>query len=370
MLDSVLGFGLHLGRPWALLLFGIVLLVANRIRQRPNTQQASFWFSRCKELAALQPGLVARWSRVPLLLRLIALSLIVVSLANPKSYTGPSKPVAGIDIMIVLDLSQSMEELSTGCFLSEKHRVASEGGVMSSVCEAKRLGFSVLNSFNTRFLNDGRTRLETGQRTITEFLRARSGLADRVGLVVFAEQALLSCPLTLDHESLGVIVAELNIGDVPPLGTAIGDALGVALASLRRTKNKSGVIVLLSDGAWNKAQYMDPGEARDLAVELGVTVFSVLLGHQMSDADEAQHGVNPVVLRELAAHTSGLYFHAENEAQLGTSFEAIHMKLLETPQPARSHMQPRQLFDLFLWPALALLVLEFLLRMTRFRSFP
>ena len=366
MLDSVLGLDLHWGRPWALLLFGVVLLEASRIRQRPSTQQASLWFSRCKELAVLQPGWVARWSRLPLLLRLIALSLIVVSLAKPQSYAQPIKPVVGLDIMLVLDLSQSMEERGSWC---ETPANSTEGA--KHLRSAKQGGPETdANSFDTSFLGEACTRLEMGQRAIAEFLKARSSLADRVGLVVFAEQALLSCPLTLDHESLGVIVAELNIGDVPPLGTAIGDALGIALASLRRSKNKSGVIVLLSDGAWNKAQYMDPGEARDLAVEMGVTVFSVLLGHQMSDADEAQHGVNPLVLRELAAQTSGLYFNAENEAQLGTSFDAIHKQLLDTPPSAKSHMPQRQLFALFLWPALTLLVLELLLRMTRFRSFP
>ncbi len=325
-MPSIGGIEVHLERPWVLLLLVMVALVAKLVLERSNTVQGSFWFSRCKELVTLRPGWVARWSRLPLLLRLVALSLIVVALANPKIYTDSVQPAADFDIMFILDLSQSMEEM------------------------------------------DGkRSRLETGQRTITEFLEVRT--TDRMGLVVFAEQTMLSCPLTLDHESLGAIVDELQIGDVSPLGTAIGDALGVALASLLRAEGKSKVVILLSDGAWNKAHSMGPGEARDLAARMGVRVFSVLLGHEKND-EKAQHGVNPQVLKTLARQTRGLYFNAENENQLGASFDKIHAELLKTPAKRRNLEPGRPIFTFFLWPALALLLLELLLRMTRFRSFP
>src|SRR5690606_12532389 len=109
----------------------------------------------------------------------------------------------------------------------------------------------------------GQNRLDAAQRTIREFLAGRA--SDRVGLVVFAREALLQCPLTLDYRSLDQIVADLAIGDVPEMGTAIGDALGLSLAQLARSAATSKVVILLSDGDSNVVNEMDPHEARALA---------------------------------------------------------------------------------------------------------
>ena len=85
---------------------------------------------------------------------------------------------------------------------------------------------------------------------------------DRIGLVIFGQQAMLQCPLTARHaSSLEQIVADLLIGDVPELGTAIGDGLALALAQLRRSDAKSKVVILLSDGDSNWVTRFDPDEA-------------------------------------------------------------------------------------------------------------
>jgi len=326
------GEELRFARPWAFGLLAGALLVAWLGLYNPLGRRASLWFSRVGDIAALPRGPVARLARLPVVLRIIALVLICIALSKPQTFTETSRVVRGVDIMFVLDVSQSMEEQDLQ-----------------------------------------RNRLDAGQRTIRNFLRKRHGRGDRIGLVVFAEEAMLHCPLTLDYRSLDSIVADLEIGEVPALGTAIGDALGLSLASLRRSRSKSKVVILLSDGDWNKARYMDPGEARDLSVEMGVRVFTVLLGTDQvakTAKERVQYGVNPTMLKAIAADTGGLFFRAGDDRQLANSFEEIRKNLPQSDAEVIGRVPHRHFFDLLLWPAFALLLLELLLRMTRFRSFP
>lgn len=321
--------------PAALFLCGGALLVALVGLHWQMPRRASFWFSRAAELQRPRIGWVGRFARLPTVLRVIALLLMAIALARPQTHSQEARTVEGIDIMFVLDLSKSMEESDLQ-----------------------------------------RNRLDAGQRTIREFLRKRQGHGDRIGLVVFAKEAMLQCPLTLDYQSLESVVAGLRIGEVPELGTAIGDALGLALASLRRSESASKVVILLSDGDWNKAPYMDPYEALELGVQMGVRVFTVLLGQE--DAGKArgighassQYAVNPQVLKQIARDTGGEYFNAGDDAQLSASFEEIRKSLAKSENRVVGSSLHYELYGLLVWPAFLLLLLEFVLRMTRFRSFP
>lgn len=328
--DARVGFA----RPWALWLSGIgFLLLLLGLLDTPAPPR--FWFSRVSELSEIPQGWVARYSRLPVVLRSVALVLIALALARPQRVLQTEFYQEGIDLMFVLDLSQSMEEQDL-----EKNR------------------------------------LDAGQRTIREFLRKRSGKGDRIGLVVFAKEAMLQCPLTLDYKSLDSIVAGLQIGDVPAMGTAIGDALGLALASLQRGGGSSKVVILLSDGDWNNARYMDPAEARALSLSLGVRVFTVLLGQEVAargsqvPSGQNQYAVNPSVLKELAASTGGLYFNAKDNWELNHSFEEIRANLAKTESALPGEGPGQPLYRYFLWLAMMLLGLERLLAATRFRSFP
>lgn len=321
--------------PWAFILFGGAAVVAVVGVHWQMPRRASFWFSRADELRSPQPGWVARFARLPTLLRIIALLLIAIALARPQTHAEQARTVEGIDIMFVLDLSKSMEEEDMQ-----------------------------------------RNRLDAGQRTIREFLRKRQGRGDRIGLVVFAKEAMLQSPLTLDYQSLEAVVAGLRIGEVPELGTAIGDALGLALASLKRSESESKVIILLSDGDWNKAPYMDPYEARDLGMQMGVRVFTVLLGQEDSGKAQgvgfarSQFAVDPQVLREIAADTGGEYFNAGDDAELSASFEEIRKSLTKSENRIVGSSLHLELYGLLVWPAFLFLLFELLLRMTRYRSFP
>lgn len=331
--DLRAGEVLRLQKPWALLLLGGPVLVTWVSLHLDLRRRATLWLSSGLPLLKVEAGLVTRLTSLPGVMRIAALTMIVIALARPQTYVNEARTVEGIDIMLVLDLSKSMEEKDLS-----------------------------------------RSRLDAGQRTLREFLRARAGLGDRVGLVVFAKEAMLQCPMTLDYRSLESIIASLEIGDVPELGTAIGDALGLALASLRRSESESKVIILLSDGDWNRAEYMDPDEARALSVDMGVRVFTVLLGQEQQGNTNAlrskQYAVNADLLKDLAADTQGSFFAVKDDQSLASSFEEIRKALKTSEHRVMGKAPSLEFYDLLLWPAFILLLLELLLRMTRFRSFP
>ena len=328
--DYRAGEPIHLQSPAALLLCsgGLLLIVSELHWQRER--RASFWFSRISSLAAAPRGWSHRVAQLPAILRVAAVVLIALALARPQTFTEEERTTEGIDVIFVLDLSRSME--------------------------ASDLPPS---------------RLEAGKRTLRRFLHLRSGKGDRVGLIVFAREAMLQCPMTLDYEMLDGLVSELQIGDVPEEGTAIGDALGLALGSLRRSESSSKVIIMLSDGDWNRATHMDPVEAKKLSAQMGVRIFTVLMGAQSgNDGDSGGYEVNPALLSELARDTDGLSLMAENSEMLSSSFDSIVESLEKSERRVMGKSAHLELFHYFLWPALMLLLIEFILRMTRFRAFP
>ena len=327
--------------PWALLLLGGCLLIAWVGFHLRQSRAPTFAFSRVGELAMGRRGFIARLAELPTILRIVALALLAIALARPQTYRTVEREVEGIDIMIVLDLSKSMEERDL------RHN-----------------------------------RLDAGQRTIRNFLEKRKN--DRIGLVVFAQEVMTQCPLTLDYNSLDQIIADLAIGDVPEMGTAIGDALALALASLRRSKadrrpgrpssDSSRVVILLSDGDSNWTAKFDPREAKDVAKEMGVKVFTILLGREggkrRGPFGRGRYAVNPELLKEIAEQTGGLYFRAGDDEQLEASFTAVRETLEKSRRRETSKVLSLELFDRFAIAALVLLFLEIVLVMTRWRRFP
>lgn len=317
-------------RPWALLLLAACALLAwvgfhLHLRRAPT-----FSFSRVGDLVRTRRGVLAWLSPVPRALRVVAVGLIVFAVARPQTMKRQEIEVEGIDIMLVLDLSKSMEERDM-----------------------------VLD------------RLDAAQRTIRRFLKGRKN--DRIGLVVFARQAMLQCPLTLDYGALDTIVADLAIGDIEPMGTAIGDGLGLALATLRRSDARSKVIILLTDGDSNVVNEMNPEEAKDLAKKMGVKVFTVLIGKESGPGigpyGRQPYAVNPDLLERIAAETGGRYFGAADSRELERGFEQVR-ETLEKSKRREVGKVYAELYPRFVMPALGLLLVEILLALTRFRKFP
>ena len=315
--------------PWALaLLAGAFLIACTRLVLR-RMRAPTLAYSRVADLAAIRPGLVMRFIDLPEVLRVLTIALIAVALARPQTYRDEELEVESIDIMVVLDLSLSMRERDMR-----------------------------------------QNRLDAGQRTIRNFLGTVP--RDRVGLVVFAQAPMLQCPLTLDHRTLDQIIADQSIGDVPFRGTAIGDSLALSLAVLRRSDARSKVVILLSDGDSNWTTEFSPLEAKDLAVTMGVRVFTILLGRDARAAGgrPGRHPVDPALLRDIAGGTGGQFFHAEDEDRLARGFQQVRETLELTRRRIRTGVLDSDLYPFLVWPALLLLLLELLLRATRWRRFP
>jgi Ca-activated chloride channel family protein len=200
-----------------------------------------------------------------------------------------------------------------------------------------------------------------------DFIRRREG--DRVGLLLFGEQAYLNAPLTFDRATILQLLDETAIGLAGP-STAIGDALGLAVKRLREQDTPQKVVILMTDGA-NTSGQVKPLRAAELAARAGLKVYTIGIG-----ADEmmvrqlfGDIRVNPSTdldektLRGIAKATGGRYFRARDVAAL----ERIYTEIDRLEPVARGEQQLRPSTLLFPWPlALALAAAVWLaLRMAR-----
>jgi Ca-activated chloride channel family protein len=318
---------------WSLLLLGACVLLFWVLFHLGQKRSASFRFSRHADLVRAGRGPISYLATLPRVLRVVAIGLLAVALARPQASRRQEIEVEGIDIMLVLDMSKSMEE--------------------------------------TDLRHD---RLDAAQRTIRHFLTGRKN--DRIGLVVFAKQALLQCPPTLDYVALDRMVSDLSLGDIEPMGTAIGDGLGLALASLRRSDARSKVVILLTDGDSNVVNEMSPEESKDLAAQMKVKVFTVLVGREQGASGNMrdpfgrqEHATNPALLKKIASDTGGKYFNAGDDAALERGFEEVRATLEKSKRKEVGRVFT-ELYPRFAGIAFGVLLLELLLSFTWFRRFP
>jgi Ca-activated chloride channel family protein len=322
---------LRLAHPLALALvpLAVALVLWAGVRRAPG-RRAVLVHARASELGRARRGLVARLADLPIALRLLAIALLGVALARPQSaHPEPDLEVEGIDIVLVLDLSGSMEE--------------------SDLLP---------------------NRLEAAKAVIRDFVQRRP--TDRIALVVFGREAYTHVPLTLDHGAFLRMLAELRVGIIDGKGTAIGNGLGVGLARLRRSEARSKVIILLTDGD-NNAGNISPREAAGMAQKLGVKVYTILAGDNESSDERGAAGqkfpVNPKLLEEIATMTGGVPYLATDTQALARRFQDILGELEKSRIKDRGILYA-ELFPRFLLPAVFVLLLELALRLTRLRRLP
>ena len=150
---------------------------------------------------------------------------------------------------------------------------------------------------------------------------------------------MLQCPLTQDTKVVEQIVSDLAIGDVPELGTAIGDGLALALAQLRRSDAKSKVVILLSDGDSNWVTRFEPDEAAQAARDMGVKVYTLLVGREEGGLFDAMP-VNPATLHSIATITGGEFYRASDYESFDKGFQSVRNKLFRHHE-ARDHRRAR-----------------------------
>ncbi len=276
-------------------------------------------------------------------LRLIVLSLFIIAMARPQAEIVTSDIYTeGVDIILTVDVSGSMNLIDLD-------------------------------------VNKRRTRLQVTKEAVESFIQGRRN--DRIGMVVFASEAYLQCPLTVDYGIVQTFLDNVKIGMVPQTSTAIGNAIASSLNRLVHTEAKSKVVVLLTDGA-NNAGQIDPLTAADMAAALDVTIYTIgvggyeapyvlvedFLGKRLQQQQGAER-IDEETLKQIANKTNGQYFRATNTEELHQIFTEID-ELEKTEIKTEGHRRFRELFPYVLVPALILLLLEVFLSQTRFRKLP
>jgi Ca-activated chloride channel family protein len=322
--------------PYVLLLLALLpLAVWYVLRRRPERSVA---FPSLDLL--LGAGLEApAWKRhATLMLRLLVLTLVIVALARPQ--TGRSKHTTyseGIDIMLVLDTSGSMQAQDF----------------------------------------EPKNRLHVAKEVMKDFISKRP--EDRIGLVVFAADAMTQCPLTLDHTLLAKLVDHVDFGMLDD-GTAIGMGLATACNRLRTSSAKSKVVVLVTDGV-NNAGMVDPMTAARLATSLGLKVYTIgtgTRGRAPIPVDDPVFGrrlisvpvdIDEAMMTKIAEVTGGRYFRATDTEELVAIYDQID-QLEKSKVESETFVEYTDRFLWMLLPALGLFVLELGLAETVLRETP
>jgi len=321
-------FGITLLDPWFLLAIPLVVLaVAWRLlRSRAALPTAASGLYR-----GVPRTLRQRLAWVPVLGKLLAGVLLAVALARPVEREVVPIREEGIDILLVVDTSSSMQ--------------------INDMSEV-----------------DGRLRRMDAARTrAEEFAAARTH--DRVGLVTFARYAELRCPLTLDENALGAFLRVLDcLPERSPLdGTAIGTAVAKGVEVLQDSEAKSKVMILLTDGDTTVHDIM-PADGAKLAADADIRVHCIGLGHGVPMPFGGFRAQDFADLRTIAETTGGEFFQPETDADLAavyTRIDELEKSELEDPR--------YRTVDRFEWPlaaGLLALVLSLLVEVSLFRRVP
>jgi len=326
--------------PLVLLLIPLLLfLFWYAYRRREGT---SFKFSSLSLMSQLGTSWRVQWSFVPWVLRIVVLVLLLIALAGPQKLLEQSKLISeGIDIVLALDVSGSM---SAEDYVIDNHRIS---------------------------------RLDIIKSTVEKFVEQRKD--DRLGLIVFGSQAYTVCPLTTDHEWLVQNLRQVRIGLIED-ATAIGSGIATSLLRLKKSKAKTRIIVLLTDGVNNSGK-IDPLTAAKTAQALGIKVYTIGAGttgivpFPVMDEwgnkhyEQAQFDLDEDTLKKIAAMTGAEYFRAADTQSLSRIYAQID-KLEKTKIDEKGYRQYEPLFWYFVAAALGVLALEIILTNSVFLKIP
>lgn len=275
------------------------------------------------------PRTLRYWLRpMPLVLRLLAITALIIALARPVNvHTESETTTEGIDIVLAMDISGSM--------------------------------------LARDFVPD---RLTSAKKIASEFVGERSG--DRLAVVAFAGEAFTQTPLTSDQATVQTMLSRLRSGVVDD-GTAIGNGLATAINRLRESGAKSKVVVLLTDGVNNRGQ-ISPATAAEIARDLGIKVYTIGVGSRGSAPYPAidmfgnetmvmaEVEIDEALLRRIATLTGGEYFRAVDDNALAEIYERINT-LEKSEVQVTNYTSYEELYMLWLVAALLLLAGEFII---------
>ncbi len=319
---------------WMLLLLPLPWLVRWRMKPADTRNGVALKVPFLEDFQQGNRLLTRSWSQlIMLVLGALAWLCLVIAAARPV-WIGDAMalPMSGRDLMLAVDLSGSMQEQD--------------------------------------FILNGQVvdRLVATKAVAGNFVRKRQG--DRVGLVLFGDQAYLQAPLTFDRETVLQLLNEAVIG-LAGERTAIGDAIGLALKRLKNSPEKNRVLILMTDGA-NTAGSVAPLEAAEMAASAGLKIYTVGIG---SESDEMRDifgfkllnpnaDLDERTLKSIAEKTGGQYFRARDTEE----FQRIYAELdrLEPVEKNTEFWRPQQ--ELFRWPLLLAFVLTLLVAVLKVES--
>ena len=267
-----------------------------------------------------------KFSWFVMLLSLLAWLMLVTAVARPVMVgESVSLPVKGRNIMMAIDLSGSMREMDY------------------------RLGSQWVD------------RLTATKFVAGEFVERRKG--DRIGLILFGDQAYLQTPLTFDRDTILRMLNESALG-LAGQKTAIGDAIGLAVKRLRDEDDDEHVLILMTDGE-NTAGSVGVYEAAEVAAQQGLKIYTVGIGSEKQNGSFFQRSsaLDEGSLKKIAKMTKGQYFRARDTQE----FQLIYEELDRLEPIVREQEEWRPRTDLFFWPLSISLLLFSLAIMLRQR---
>ena len=251
--------------------------------------------------------------KIILYLKILTLVLIILSIARPRKIDQlQMMNVDVVDIILVIDISSSM--------LAEDFKP---------------------------------NRLEAVKEAALNFIANRQ--EDRIGLLVFAGETFIQCPLTTDKQVLSSLLKDIRIAEKEYDGTAIGMAIANATNRLRDSKAKSKVMILLSDGS-NNAGELDPITAADLANQFDIKIYTIGAATDQSityipGVGRMVNEIDEKTLKEISKETGGRYFRAKDQDMLAEIYAQID-SMERTEIEVKSYTKYKELFGWFLIPAL------------------
>ena len=326
---------IRLDQPWLLLLLVLPILMAwwlwRRRKRRPRMK-----YSSTEVFARTGTTLRAYLLGLPTVLIFLSLVPLIVALTHPQNlWRQQNRLTEGIDIMLVIDVSESMrsDDLTPN-------------------------------------------RLEKAKAVIKDFIADRT--EDQIGVVIFGKETFSLCPLTHDYRAVETFVDRIDFDLVDGDGTAIGMGLANAVNRLRQSKATSKVAILLTDGV-NNVGRIDPLSAAEIAKQFDVRVYTIGVGGDGKKSVRTPFGFRRGIraraqldeeqLTQIAKMTGGQYFRATDDKSL----EGIY-KQIDAMERTKFEVEDTAHYDeLAHWlmiPGLILLLLGFALESTWLRTFP
>jgi len=278
--------------PYLLIIPLFILLLSPFIYKLIKKRRPVLLLPYASEIKKIK-GISLKGNDLTFILQILILVLLSISATMPRYVKGEMRYFTeGIDIMIALDCSTSMEALDF----------------------------------------EPKSRITVAKEVFKEFIDSRKN--DRIGLVVFAKQAYTQSPLTLDYKALKTLIDPIRTGVIED-GTAIGNAIAVAINRLRESQAKTKTIFLITDGD-NNAGNISPLEAAELAKKFGIIIYPIMIGKDgpvpypvgkdffgRTVYRNVEFTTNPNLLKEIASTTGGEYFEAKSYEQFQKTFPEI-----------------------------------------------